>query len=293
MLILTAALYCEALPFIEYYQLKKDTSFIKFQVFRNEDIILLITKTGAIHAAIATAYLCSLITTSPKDIFVNIGVCGSALKEDTPGTVYLCNKIMEWDTKRFFYPDILFTHPFKERSIITSPILVNTDKFHTGQSDSDEIVICETVIKQSALVDMEAAGLYQAASYFYQPQQLFFLKIVSDNLTNTNITPDKLTALVQINVPLITGWTANIKSEFDKNDSAFTPEEEDYLGKLSKDLSLSVSMENQLIQLCKYYKLKEGNLIEPIREFFKDISLPCKTKIEGKKYFEQLSQKFI
>ena len=291
MLILTTALYCEALPFIEYYHLKKDKTFVKFQVFRNEDILLLITKTGAIHAAIGTAYLCSFINPLPKDIFINIGVCGSSLKEDTPGTVYLCNQIMEWETKRFFYPDILFTHPFRESSIITCPIIINKDNFTKELSDSDNIG--QSVMKHSALVDMEAAGFYQAASYFYQPHQMFFLKIVSDHLTNAAITPDKITALIKVNIPLITDWTATIKTEFDKNNSALTPEEEAYIGKLSKGLCLSVSMENQLIQLCKYYKLKEGTLIEPIREFIKDNSLPCKTKIEGKKYFEQLRQKFI
>ncbi|WMJ88934.1 5'-methylthioadenosine/S-adenosylhomocysteine nucleosidase family protein [Anaerocolumna sp. MB42-C2] len=293
MLILTTALYCEALPFIEYYHLKKDNSFVKVQVFRNEDILLLITKSGAIHAAIGTAYLCSRINPSPKDLFVNIGVCGSSLKEDTPGTLYLCNQIMEWETKRFFYPDILYTHPFKERSIISSPIVVSSDNFFTDQADAGKIDLHQTIINQATLVDMESAGFYQAASYFYQPHQIFFLKIVSDNLTNAAITPDKITALIKGNIPLITDWTATIKTEFDKNNSALTPEEEAYLGTLSKDLCLSVSMENQLIQLCKYYKLKEGTLIEPIREFIKDNALPCKTKIEGKKYFEQLRQKFI
>lgn len=295
MIILTAALYCEALPFIKYYQLKKDTSYVKFQVFGNEDILLLITKPGAIHAAIGTAYLCSRFTPSPKDIFINIGVCGSALEEDSPGTVFLCNKIMEWETKRFFYPDILYTHPFYERSLITSPLVVNSAKFVTEgtETDSSQIPIKQTVMAKAPLIDMEAAGLYQAASYFYQPHQMFFLKIVSDNLTNTDITPDKITGLIQGNIPVITGWIKEVKGEFNKNDPVFTTEEESFLKALSCDLGLSVSMEKQLIQLCKYYKLKESNFMEPVRNFLRDIPLPCRTKSERKKYFEQLKQKFI
>ncbi len=290
MILITTALYCEALPLIQYFHLKKDTAFAKFQVFKNEDIVLLITKTGTVQAAIGTASLCSLITPTLRDIFLNLGVCGSSREDDPAGSIFLCNKIMDLETMRCFYPDILFAHPFKERWVLTSPKVINTDGH---QISLPPLTGGRPISPMPYLIDMEASGLYQAASYFYQPHQMFFLKVVSDYLMNTDITPDKITGLIQKNIDLVMEWISQVQDELSKIRPVFTMEEEKYTVKLTEALQLSSSMELKLRQLLKYSKLKEGSFTDRIRDFMADKTLPCKTKSEGKKYFEQLKQLFL
>ena len=62
MITITTALYCEALPFITKLNLKKDTSFTDFQVFRSEEVTLIITKPGSIQAAIGVTLCLYKIT---------------------------------------------------------------------------------------------------------------------------------------------------------------------------------------------------------------------------------------
>ncbi len=282
MILIATALYCEALPLIQYYRLKKDTSFTKFQVFRKGDILLLITKTGAVQAAISTASLCSLIPPTGRDVFVNLGVCGSNREEVPAGSVFLCNEILDLETRRSYYPDILFAHPFEERCVITSPNVI-----HAGMVQPEELS------QKPLLADMEASGLYQAASCFYQPHQMFFLKVVSDYLMDTDMAPDKVTGLIRENIPVIAEWIRQVQAQLSKNRSIFTADEENYIAELAKALHLSVSMEFKLRQLLKYSKLKEGGFTDKIKDFLEDKPLPCKTKTEGKNYFEEIKQLFL
>lgn len=61
MLYMTTALYCEAKPFIQHFQLKKTDQFHKFQVFLGEEITLIITGVGEIAASVAISSVCSII----------------------------------------------------------------------------------------------------------------------------------------------------------------------------------------------------------------------------------------
>ena len=126
MIMIFTALYCEAKPLIRFFGLKKDPGFIRFQVFRNEDIILLITKPGIANAAIGVTHLCSVYPPGPSDLLLNIGICGAKNRDMPIGTVYLCNKIYEMETGFSFYPDMIYAHPFEYSGIASfiSPLLV-------------------------------------------------------------------------------------------------------------------------------------------------------------------------
>jgi nucleoside phosphorylase len=288
MILLTAALYCEAQPFIQHYQLKKDMSFTRFQVFRNDDILLLITGTGSMQAAIGTASVCSVLSPTEKDIFINIGVCGLKGYKARVGSVFLGNKIVDLATGRCFYPDLIYSHPFMEGTILTSPTILQKDAFVTGFEPIAKL----TDHSGNYLIDMESAGFYQAASCFYQVHQLFFIKVVSDFLDSSSLTAGTITDLVGKKVPQITEWMEGIIKEIGKRRTLFTDKEENYITWLSGQLYLSVSMEQQLRQILKYVKLQDGNFIDRI-ELFLQNQKPCKSKKEGKKYLEQIRQLFI
>lgn len=291
MILITTALYCEAQPFIRYFQLKKDMSFTRFQVFRNDDILLLITGTGSMQAAIAASSVCSLIPPSRQDLFLNIGVCGLSKNSSPAGSVFLGNKIVELSTGRSFYPDLIYSHPFLEGTILTSPSIVCKTADGTGFGLGSYKT--EDYFGKAYLIDMEAAGFYQASSCFYRPHQLFFIKIVSDFLDASNITPEAITELIMSKVPQITGWIKGLHKEMRIYRGFFTAKEEDYIIKLSEGLQLSASLELQLRQLLKYVKLQEGSFMVTLDLFFQNQTLPCKTKTEGKKYLEQIKQLFV
>jgi len=286
MIYISTALYCEAQPFIQHYNLKKDVVESKFQIFRNDTIILVITKTGSINAAIGVTYLCSGHIPESSDLFINIGICAAKKNDISVGTIFLCNKIIEQVTNRSYYPDMLFAHPFLESSIISSPNIINDIR--------KDIYADENAgMDNELLIDMEAAGAYQGASIFFQPHQLIFLKVVSDYGTGEKVTPEKVTNLIRCNIEKITSWLEQINRNFSIKQTSFLAEEEECISKVIANLQCSVSMEHQLRQILRYYKLTHGNFCERLNQYMNNPNMPCKTKTEGKKYFEQLKSKLI
>lgn len=149
MIYIITAMYAEAHPFITRFQLKKDISHTRFQVFldREADLCLVISGTGSIPAAVAASTICTEYHAGQGDFLLNVGVCGQIRNEDIrnedihgedihnenihsenilragsvcqTGKIFLCNKIKEQVTGRTFYPDILYRHKFTEAQIIT------------------------------------------------------------------------------------------------------------------------------------------------------------------------------
>lgn len=285
MITFVTALYHEALPIIQHFCLKKDTSFTQFEVFRSTDkteednITLIISKHSGLSSAFALTLLSAKDKVSTSDILINIGVCGCNDKRKDKGTTFLINKIIDHTTNFSYYPDILYRHPFAEGTLVTYPSVQNNI---LPLDESNEFF----------LVDMEASYLYQAGLYFYQPNRMFFIKIVSDHMENEHLLPDDITKLIQVNMPTIAEWIKTLK--LPSNDEiSFTKEEEECIDKLTLQLQLTTTMKNELHQLLRYYKCKEGCFLSTIEEFLKECQVPVKLKSEGKKYFERLKKKLI
>lgn len=182
---------------------------------------------------------------------------------------------------RSFYPDILLKHPFHEESVITlSTVLKNREEDLTNGITS-------------MLFDMEAAGVYQAGAYFLKPDQMIFLKIVSDYGDGKPVSQDFVTSLMEAKMPEITPWLDNISHTVIMDKQIFTEEEDLYLNRLAQDLQCSVTMEYKLRQLFRYSKLANGSFMDSMEDFAAHAELPCKTKAEGKMYIEQLKTKLI
>lgn len=324
MLIISAALYSEAKPFIEFYNLKKDLSYPSFQVFRKEDTVLYITGTGPMEAAIITAAFLTRESPAAADLFLNIGICGSRRRDLPLGTPVLCNKLIEAETGRTFYPDVLYSHPFREGSIITSC------RRQTELPDSSEGSIMEDFfsnetssisengfrnenssdsvngfIKSGAALpaenalpfaDMEAAALYQAGRYFFQPHQMFFIKIISDYLMPA---PPSLKEAIDVsrlvgdNVEVIAQWINGLLNKFSKTTNDFTKEETEYIRQLSESLKLSVTMEHELTQYLRYCKLVKGDFLSFTSLLAKEMPLPVKSKLEGKKCLDYFKKNLL
>ena len=70
MIYISVALGIEAKPIIKYFNLKRDNSIKKLQVFKNERVTLIITGVGILKSAIALTYILSQSEIDEDDIFL-------------------------------------------------------------------------------------------------------------------------------------------------------------------------------------------------------------------------------
>lgn len=281
MFMIITALYCEAAPLIQSCKLKKDNTIHKFQVFQNEEMLLIITGTGSIAAAVGVSFLCNLHPPKQEDFLINIGLCGSEDMDASKGSLFLCNQLSEQTTGRSFYPDILFRHPFHENSVITCARLMR----HRLSDRAGEV--------KSVLYDMEAAAVYQSGAYYVQPHQMIFFKIISDHGEDKLVGAEEAEGLVEQNTAAILEWLHQLYKVKLTAAPAFTEEEEAVISRLSALFRCSVTMGYQLRQSLLYYKLEHGGFLELTQEFFGHDMQLCKTKTEGKKYYEQLKKRLV
>lgn len=268
------ALYEEAAPFIACYLLQKDPSLSSFQIFRNEDTALIITRSGLLNSSIATTYLLSNIPPSTQDVIFNVGVCGTMDRTVPLKTPFYIHKITDAGSGFTYYPDILFRHPFKEQEITTvaRPLTsIQTENRHS-------------------LIDMESSGFFAAASHFLQPHQIVLIKVVSDYCDDSSVSPAFIRQCIEGFLPSFQHWT-ELFSCFQEQTATFVRPELN-IQTISSNLKLSVTLQHELAQLIHYYTLEHGETEKLLEKLIQD-SRHIKTKLEGKNYFEKLRHDII
>ena len=311
MIYLFTAMYCEAHPLIQQYQLKKETAQTHFQVFSNESnyMRLVITGTGMIAAAVAVSSVCTKYPPGGYDFLVNIGICaGTSKKKD----LFLCNKITEQTTGKTFYPDILYQHPFCEAQVITGAKPFQKEDMKKS--------------KETCLYDMEASAIYQSGSYFFGPHQMFFLKTISDHGDFENVTPNQIQCQIAAHMDSMiefynqlnkirkmhetvqelpnknheTPKTSELSSDSmnqtkhqhpdSKTSSTFASSITDTL---CQDLHCSHVMAASVRQHIRYCILSGIDYQTIINEMYNEQKLPCKDKREVKLRFEELQKRLL
>ncbi|WP_462350540.1 5'-methylthioadenosine/S-adenosylhomocysteine nucleosidase family protein [Fusobacterium varium] len=276
MIYIAVALTVEAKPLITYFKLKKDNEIKKYQVFKNEEITLIITGSGIMQGAIAVTYVLGNLDIGEEDIFVNLGICGAVKDSFSMGDIILCNKIINNCSKKNFYPDMLFKHKFKEGTLETFFQVV------------DEKMEKEKI--KGEIVDMEGAGVCEAASLFFSQHQINIIKIVSDYLNTSKITAEKVMELVENKINKIADWLVERKKFNVGNKEIFTLKEKESIKKIEENLRLTESMYYEFLELIKYYKIQNKS-IENIILKYSDIKI--KDKREGKITFERIRKEII
>lgn len=269
------ALYYEARDIIEHYKMKKVMEVTKFQVFKGENELLIISGTSEIKAVVAATYLLTHFEYSENDIFINVGICGAIKEKACKGDIFLCNKLIDDFSKKAFYPDMLFKHPFREGTLESFSEVVND----TGKQNID-----------TDIVDQEGAFIYEAVSMFIKPQNIYIIKIVSDILNPNSITPQTIENLMSDNMNKVYKWLEErIKLKFE-NEDIMSIEEYKILKNLSEKMKLTSAMNVELKKLSKQYKIRNGHIIDVIN-LYRDFQ--CKSKIEGKKAFGELKERLM
>lgn len=274
MIYIFSAFYAEAKNIIDHYGLKKEKSpeMVRFDVFANESIRLVITGVGEINAAAAVSNIGGAYGISPDDEILNVG-CGAGFSSDISlGSIFLGNKLTEQMTGRTFYPDMLMKANFRECEIVTVARVLNEG--------------CDSVV-----YDMEAAAVYQAAAFFVGPHRMHFIKLVSD--AGERIDQSKITELFALQEDKICGYIDRLlsacadKAPMDDTQSSWN------MDRLICDMRCSKVMGDQLAQLIKYCRLSGIDYKAVLDEYYTNGLLPCESKREGKKCLFELKQRVL
>ena len=272
MLYIVTALYIEAKPLISLFNLKKDNTYTKFQVFSNENIKLIVSGTGKIKSATALTYLISNKDIKENDYIINIGFIANSNNSSQLGDIVYISKIQNAYSDTTFYPEMIYKHNFLEGSLTTF----------------DKII--ENKIENIEYIDMEAYGFFQTASIFFKKDKIIVLKIISDilkekvkdrilfdfkddNLFNESYKKIYDFLLKFINIP-------------DNNKNNFNNNEQDLIKKVLENLKLSDTMTYEFFNILKYLKIKYGNI--DILKKYENIEV--NSKVQGKKIFEEIKE---
>ena len=272
MLYIVTALYIEAKPLISLFNLKKDNTYTKFQVFSNENIKLIISGTGKIKSATALTYLISNKDIKENEYIINIGFIASLNNNSQLGDIVYISKIQNAYSDTTFYPEIIYKHNFLEGSLTTF----------------DKII--DNKIENIEYIDMEAYGFFQTASIFFKKDKIIVLKIISDilkenvkdrilfdfeddNLFNESYKKIYDFLLKFVNIP------TDSRNNFNNN-------EQDLIKKVLENLKLSDTMTYEFFNILKYLKIKYGNI--DILKRYENIEV--NSKVQGKKIFEEIKE---
>jgi hypothetical protein len=162
MILITTALMIEAQPLKAALNLSL-VGGQPFPVFKNEEVILIVTGTGSHRAAAATGW--ALGRYQAIKIALNVGFAGALEEVAELHQWYGIHSIRDKNTDRLLVPDRLWDLQFPEKALLT------VGKPVTG------------LIAWDGLVDMEGSGFYEAARQVLSPDKIYLLKWISDYLT--------------------------------------------------------------------------------------------------------------
>ena len=282
MIYIFSAFYAEAKNIIDHYGLKKEKSpeTVRFDVFANDSIRLVITGVGEINAAAAVSNIGGAYGILPDDEILNVG-CGAGFGNETClGSIFLGNKLTEQMTGRTFYPDMLMKTNLMECEIVTVTRVLN--------EGGDSVVY-----------DMEAAAVYQAAAFFVGPHRMHFIKLVSD--AGERIDQSKITELFALQEEKICDYIDMLlsacadKASIDENAKGKNTAAKSAwnIDGLISDMRCSKVMGDQLAQLIKYCRLSGIDYKAVLDEYYTNGMLPCESKREGKKCLFELKQRLL
>jgi len=184
MIFITCALHCEAKPIIERYKLAADREAF-FPIFKNENLVLVVTGIGKLLTASAMAYVYARYQEPEYSAWLNVGVAG--VKNIELGCLLNVNKVTEISTAINWYPVRL-----PALSTLPSCALITLDEAGNNYTENDAF-------------DMEASAFMAMALRFSPVELVQIVKVVSDNLQNDMqaVNKQQVTALIAIKLPEI------------------------------------------------------------------------------------------
>lgn len=268
MIHIVAAMHAEVRPLIERWNMKRDLSFNGYDLFRCDDIALILSGIGKIKSAIATTRLLATLSDGEKCCVVNLGICGAPAKIER-GTLLWINKLTDQASHRRFYPDNLVKHGLAEASLITYDRVLNS-----GEQASAEPV------------DMEASGFFEAANAVLPTSHIAILKLVSDHFDLSQISPDLVSKLVADRADEIERCIFRLHGFVASKPDVLTDTEKNLVARLREHLKLTASQSQILSDLACGAKLARPHKLTELDRFFE---IAPAHKNDGRRIFEQVA----
>ncbi len=311
MIFIFTALYPEAKPLIKIFGLKKRTDRTRFQQFVPDDyiklmagdndgardesgekrirpeIVLTVTGVGPVNAAAVVSSVLTEYDASHSDQLLSFGTAAALHKqqwEEKRETLFLLNKLLDQNTDRCFYPDMLVRTSIPEASAVTGSVVL-TER---------AVRFLDMAAEDYDLYDMEAAAVYQAGVFYVGPHQMSFLRVVTDSGISANVSDVRTLAQhvsdsVERNVEQILDYVEKLRLI-----SFGEKKRVDILGDLEKktvekvirDAHFSKVMQDQFIQYVKYGTLSGINWMAEVEKLYESGVLPTVDKRTGKKVLD-------
>lgn len=222
------------------------------------------------------------------------------------GEIYLASSIENTIMKRSFYPDMILATEFAQSKVITVGEVYFSNKnsqnrddygdnssnaaklFYAKKNQPDLHTASLNNTNTPVLVEMEAAFIYEAAIGFIYSHNIFVLKIISDAGDPENLTPDKVTSLINLNMDKIEAFI-NLLCEWSHENSRgeiISNSEKRSIDEISKLLRLTQYQRIELLNLSEMYVIRGKNLKAALDSFI-GIS-PVKQKQEGKESYGKI-----
>ena len=181
MICFVTAFPAEARPIIRHYGFKTFQTN-PFPIYKSDIGFLIISSMGKKSAAKAISHLASLCPENA--IWMNVGIGGHQNSEI--GNAFLAHKIVDLETSKNWYPQILFSPNCKTTTVIT------VDQY-------------ETQYAEDAIYDMEASGFYEEAVHFSTIELIHSFKVISDNAASpaVKVSPKLAETLIEKNLKTI------------------------------------------------------------------------------------------
>lgn len=271
MIYIHTALSVEASPIIEGFKLKKDMDTKEFQVFGNEDVILIVSGVGKVKCAMGIAYLFGKYGVCEKDILLNVGYCGSSNLDVPLGTLKLANKVVDMDTGREYFPDLFVTGYEQECISCFSNVITNRKENTEG-----------------VFVDMESAGVMEASYKFLYPHQTVIVKIVSDYMDDERKDVLFLKSLIDKNLSSIEDIIKQSRDIVCMAQGLNMAEEDAILDRIRANMRFTKGMMDLLRPRVRKAKIKGYDTVSILCGFLDSKS---SSKVERKRVFDELLKK--
>ena len=268
---LITALKAESDPFIQHLRLKRDSA-LDFPYFVNQKL-----NVGLIGVGVGKKNIKSRINDFFKLInhkevqFINIGIAGGKKSRTNIGDLFIINKILDDNSDKKYYPEIIIDHGLNESSITTvgAPI-------HDGGK------------KYDTLVDMEAHEIFSTCSRLVPVHNISIIKLVSDHMDGQELFTQPSIVLELLNEKM--DEIIRFINQFKLIDEMVRPillkKDMVWIENTKGKYLLTASQVDQLIKYAKGYRLRNNE--NQLPEL--DIQIP-KTKNNQKNTFNIICEK--
>ena len=268
---LITALKAESDPFIQHLSLKKDSA-LDFPYFVNQKL-----NVGLIGVGVGKKNIKSRINDFFKLInhkevqFINIGIAGGKKSRTNIGDLFIINKILDDNSDKKYYPEIIIDHGLNESSITTvgAPI-------HDGGK------------KYDTLVDMEAHEIFSTCSRLVPVHNISIIKLVSDHMDGQELftQPSIVSELLKEKMDEIIYFINQFKLIDEMVRPILFKKDMVWIENTKRKYLLTASQVDQLIKYAKGYRLRNNE--NQLPEL--DIQIP-KTKNNQKNTFNIICEK--